>query len=53
METASTEVTSIRCRNDIEKSAWRTHRDLYLISTHRYLYLIYGILFELPLFRVL
>ena len=26
METASTEVTSIRCRNDIEKSTWRTHR---------------------------
>ena len=26
METASTEVTSIRCRNGIEKSTWRTHR---------------------------
>ena len=26
METASTEVTSIRSRNDIEKSTWRTHR---------------------------
>ena len=26
METASTEVTSIWCRNDIEKSTWRTHR---------------------------
>ena len=26
METASTEVTSIRRRNDIEKSTWRTHR---------------------------
>ena len=26
METASTEVTSIRRRNDIEKSAWRTLR---------------------------
>ena len=26
METASTEVTSIRPRNDIEKSTWRTNR---------------------------
>ena len=26
METASTEVTSIWRRNDIEKSTWRTHR---------------------------
>ena len=26
MEMASTEVTSIRHRNDIEKSMWRTHR---------------------------
>ena len=26
METASTEVTSIGRRNDIEKSTWRTHR---------------------------
>ena len=26
METASTEVTSIRRRNDIEISTWRTHR---------------------------
>ena len=26
METASTEVTSIRRRNDIEKSTWRTHQ---------------------------
>ena len=25
METASTEVTSIRCRNYVEKSTWRTH----------------------------
>ena len=26
LETASTAVTSIRRRNDIEKSTWRTHR---------------------------
>ena len=26
METASTEITSIWRRNDIEKSTWRTHR---------------------------
>ena len=26
METASTAVTSIQRRNDIEKSTWRTHR---------------------------
>ena len=26
MKTASIEVTSIRRRNDIEKSTWRTHR---------------------------
>ena len=26
METASTEVTSIRRRHDIEKFTWRTHR---------------------------
>ena len=26
METASTEVTSIRRRNDIEKSTWRSNR---------------------------
>ena len=26
METASTEVTSIRRRNNVEKSTWRTHR---------------------------
>ena len=26
METASTEVTSIRHRNNVEKSMWRTHR---------------------------
>ena len=26
METASTEVTSIRRQNDIEKSTWRSHR---------------------------
>ena len=26
METASTAVTSIQRRNDIEKSRWRTHR---------------------------
>ena len=26
METASMEVTSIRCRNDIEKSTWKIHR---------------------------
>ena len=26
MEPASTEVTSIRPRNDIENSTWRTHR---------------------------
>ena len=26
METASTEVTSIRYRNHVEKSTWRTHR---------------------------
>ena len=26
METASTEVTSILCRNDIEKSTWKTHQ---------------------------
>ena len=26
METASTEITSIRRRNDIENSTWRTHR---------------------------
>ena len=26
METASTEVTSIRRRNDIGKSMWRTHQ---------------------------
>ena len=31
METARTEVTSIRHRNDIEKSTWRTHRYLLLI----------------------
>ena len=30
METASTEVTSIWRRNDIEKSTWRTHR--YLVD---------------------
>ena len=26
METASTEVTSIRRRNNVEKSTWKTHR---------------------------
>ena len=26
IETASTEVTSIRHRNDVEKSTWRTHQ---------------------------
>ena len=30
METASTEVTSIRRRNDIEKSTWRSNR--YLVD---------------------
>ena len=26
MKTANIEVTLIRCRNDVEKSTWRTHR---------------------------
>ena len=30
METASTEVMSIRSRNNVEKSTWKTHR--YLVD---------------------
>ena len=34
METVSTEVTSIRRQNDIEKSTWRSHR--YFESTSKF-----------------
>ena len=37
METASKEVTSIRRRNDIEKSTWRNHR--YFIDFESRIYL--------------
>ena len=36
IETASTEVMSIRRQNDIEKSTWRTHR--YFIDFERRIY---------------